>query len=261
MPKKWGQHFLIQPIYIEKILETAQVSENDPVLEIGPGKGILTEGLLRQKAWVTALEIDPKLHQLLEQRFHEATRLSLLQQDILKCEPQFLAKIHPPPYKVVANLPYNIATPIFFKLLAIRASLQSVTVMVQKEVAERICATVEQRAAYGALAVAAHVGFQRRMAFSVPPAAFSPPPKVESAVVHLIPKPCFLEREAEAAFLKWVQCVFNQRRKTLLNNLQRCCPQEFEKHEKYLKSHYAQKRTETLAPSELMELYDRLFSF
>ena len=260
MAKKWGQHFLIRPAYIEKILETAQVSEEDAVLEIGAGKGILTEGLLRQNAWVTALEIDSKLHHFLAKRFHQAPRLRLLQQDILRYDNHALSTIHPPPYKVVANLPYNIATPIFFKLLAIRASLQSITVMVQKEVAERICATVEERADYGVLAIAADVAFQRRMAFSVPPSAFSPPPKVESAVVHLLPKPNFWEPEKEQAFLKWVQCVFNQRRKTLLNNLQRCCPKEFERHHAHLKGKYEQKRTEALSPSELMELYCRLFS-
>lgn len=259
MSKKWGQHFLIRGKYIDRLLKTAQVSEGDRILEIGPGTGILTKALLRQKSWVTAIEIDPKLYHFLTQHFCQEERLVLLQQDILRCDPQVLEKIHPPPYKVVANLPYNIATPIFFKLLELRDFLQSITVMVQKEVAKRICATVAERASYGALAIAAEIGFERKLAFSLPPSAFSPPPKVDSAVVHLIPKPNVLAREEERLFLKWSHCLFNQRRKTLLKNLQRCCPQEFQRDEKHLRAQYAQKRAETLTTSELIELYHTLF--
>ncbi len=255
MPKKWGQHFLIRQRYIDQLLEVAHVSPEDNILEIGPGKGGLTSALLHQKSHVTAVEIDPDLYQFLTNRFLEEARLSLIQQDILQCDPAFLATLYPHPYKVVANLPYNISAPIFFKLLDVRQHLKSITVMVQKEVAQRLCATVKERKSYGVLSIAAEIGFERQWAFSIPPSAFSPPPKVDSAVVHLTPKPGLLSEEEEGIFLKWIQMIFNQRRKTLLNNLQRCAPNEFAVHQTQLKKRYAQKRAETLTLEELIALF------
>ncbi len=259
MPEKWGQHFLIRQSFVDQMLETAQISTDDRVLEIGPGKGMLTRALLARQARVTAIEVDPVLYGFLKKHFARDVSLLLLHRDVLECDREFLANLYPNPYKVVANLPYSIATPIFFKLLELRPWLQTITVMIQKEVAQRICATIKKRSFYGVLSLVAELGFERRLAFSIPPTAFSPIPKVESAVVHLVPKPRLFSAKEEQIFLKWIQRVFNQRRKTLLNNLQRCCPTEFKRHEIYLKEKYAQKRAETLTLQELIDLFQLLF--
>ncbi len=255
MSKKWGQHFLIEPNYVDQMLHVAQVDEDDCILEIGPGQGILTEALLQKKSQVTAVEIDPKLYQQLSKKLSQQKKFTPVNQDVLQYTPQELISFYPEPYKIVANLPYNIATPLFFKLLELREHLLSITVMVQKEVAERICATVDSRKAYGVLSIAAEVGFERKLAFSIPPSAFAPPPKVDSAVVHLLPKAKVMPAEKEAVFLRWIQGLFNQRRKTLLNNLQRCTPLAFQTHKSYLEKRYAKQRAETLTLSEFMELF------
>ena len=259
MAKKWGQHFLIRRSYVDQLLDTAQVASNDCILEIGPGKGILTHALLARQAKVTAIEVDPNLYCFLRKQFIREKALFLFNRDFLECEKEFLANLYPNAYKVVSNLPYNIATPVFFKLLELRHCLQSITVMMQKEVALRICATVKERAFYGVLSVVAELGFERKLSFSIPPNAFNPVPKVDSAVVYLIPKPGRISAEEERSFLKWVRLVFNQRRKTLLNNLQRCCPEEFKRHEFYLRNKYAKKRAETLTLQELTDLFQLLF--
>ena len=259
MAKKWGQHFLIRQSYVDQLLETAQVASNDCILEIGPGKGILTRALLARQATVTAIEVDPYLYSFLSEQFIREKAFFLFNRDFIECEMEFLANLYPSAYKVVSNLPYNIATPVFFKLLELRHCLQSITVMMQKEVALRICATVNERAFYGVLSVVAELGFERKLSFSIPPSAFYPVPKVDSAVVCLIPKPGRIPTEEERFFLKWVHLVFNHRRKTLLNNLQRCCPEEFKKHEFYLRKKYAKKRAETLTLQELMDLFQLLF--
>jgi len=268
MSRKWGQHFLSQSHYVEKILTTAQVKEGDAILEIGPGTGILTKSLLQQKADVTAIEIDPKLCQKLSQQFEQQepfigstgqpSVFRLIQQDILTLPPQQLVSLYPAPFKVIANLPYNISTPIFFKLLTFREHLQSITVMVQKEVAERICANVSDGKNYGVLSIAANIGFHRSYSFTVPPSAFTPPPKVDSAVIHLVPKPKILSPEKETLFLKWIQCVFNQRRKTLLNNLRRCSPSSFSAYKETLTQQYSQRRSETLTLEEFIDLFNLL---
>ena len=259
MAKKWGQHFLIRQFYIDQLLETAQVACDDCILEIGPGKGILTRALLTRQARVTAIEVDPNLYCVLREQLAREKALLLLNLDILQCEMEFLENLYPNTYKVVANLPYNITTPIFFRFLKLRPCLHSITVMMQKEVAQRICATVKERAFYGVLSLVAEFGFERVLAFSIPPNAFSPVPKVDSAVVQLIPKPRLFSAEMEQTFFKWIQQVFNHRRKTLLNNLQRCCPTEFKHHESYLREKYAKKRAETLTLPELIDLFQRLF--
>ncbi|MBF0288819.1 MAG: ribosomal RNA small subunit methyltransferase A [SAR324 cluster bacterium] len=256
MSKKWGQHFLIEPRYIDQMLDTAQVCETDCILEIGPGKGILTKAMLQKKSRVTAVEIDPKLYQDLSQQLSQQKKFTPVHHDILQYDSQELLSFYSGPFKIVANLPYNIATLLFFKLMELREHLISVTVMVQQEVAERICATIENRKAYGVLSIAAEIGFERKLAFSIPPSAFSPQPKVNSAVVHLVPKARVISTEKEISFLRWVQGLFNQRRKTLLNNLQRCTPLKFQAHQTYLIKRYDKQRAETLTLLEFIELFD-----
>lgn len=256
MPKKWGQHFLILPQIIENTLKTAHVQATDSILEIGPGKGILTHAMLQEQARVTAIEIDPNLAHYLRQEFSQGQQFTLIEQDILKIASSELESLFPNKFKVVANLPYNIATAIFFKLLETRHTLTSITIMVQKEVAERICATVEQRKAYGVLAIAAELAFERHYAFTIPPEAFSPPPKVDSAVIHLLPKAPLFATAREQHFLKWIQCLFNQRRKTLMNNLRRCSPDSFETHKSLLEDQFSNQRVETLSLEQLLELFN-----
>lgn len=258
MPQKWGQHFLVRPIYIEKMLEVAEIQEGDKILEIGPGKGVLTRAMLNQGAKVTAVEVDPELAAYLNQDLVPNSNFTLVHQDILSLQNSDLQKLFDGPFKIVANLPYNIATAIFFKVLEIREQLSSVTIMVQKEVAERMCATTDQRKAYGALSVAADLTFEREYSFTIPPDAYAPPPKVDSAVVHLHPKPMHSIEKGEQIFLRWVQEMFNQRRKTLLNNLRRCSPEFFEAHKFSLTQEFESLRVETLSTHQLLDLFQRI---
>ncbi len=256
--KKWGQHFLVQTQYVDRMLELAQIQADDHIVEVGPGKGILTRALLQKEAWVTSIEVDPDLFQSLSKRVQFSEKFVGIHRDILDFSNDELLQLHSLPYKVVANLPYNIATVIFFKLLEVRSHLTSITVMVQKEVAERLCATPKDGKAYGVLAIAAEVTFARQYGFTVPPSAFSPPPRVDSAVLTLIPKAPLFDATRESRFLQWVQQIFNQRRKTLLKNLQRCSPQRFPIHQEYLTEKYGSCRAETLSPQEFIDLFQLL---
>ena len=223
MRQKWGQHFLVQERYVHKILQVAKVTREDTILEIGPGRGILTQALLKAGANVVAIEIDPTLYQFLQQRVTHP-QLTLIHGDFLGFPTSTLEELFPAPFKVVANLPYESATAILFRFLTWRDYLQSVTVMIQKDVAERICALPQDGKRHGFLSLAMTLGFQRHLAFSVPSHAFQPPPKVTSSVIHLIPQGSGWNASQEQAFLEWNRRLFVQRRKTLINNLQHGYP-------------------------------------
>ena len=149
--KKWGQNFLISQKVVESIVQAADVKNGDSILEIGPGLGILTRALLDRNSQVTAIEIDPELCVKLRKRFSKEERFTLLEKDVMELAPEDLANLIPAPAKVVANLPYNIATPLILRMLPVRKAWQSLTLMIQYEVAERICATPESGKAYGPL--------------------------------------------------------------------------------------------------------------
>lgn len=214
--KSLGQHFLKDKAVIQAAMQMAQIQATDTVIEIGPGKGILTQALLDTGAQVLAIELDPRMVQYLEATLANP-RLTVIQEDVLKVDwRQLLAG--KPQVKVVANLPYYITSPIVQSLLASRELFQNIVLMVQKEVAERIAAEPGGRT-YGILSVAVQVYAEVELGTIVPPAAFDPPPEVHSQLIKLTPRKKISLATSEEVFFRIVRAAFSQRRKTILNSL------------------------------------------
>lgn len=213
--KKLGQNFLIDSSVVKKIVDAAEISAGDEVLEIGPGIGTLTQGLLEAGAKVTAVEIDKKLPAVLEKTLEGYENFKLIQGDILKVD---IEKIIPPNFKVVANLPYYITTQILLTLLEKKLPVTKIVTMVQKEVAERMTAAPNSKI-YGAMTVAVQFRADVKIAFEVPPIAFLPHPEVTSAVVVCDVRESPFKVADEEFFIKVVRAAFGQRRKTLVNSL------------------------------------------
>ena len=212
--KRLGQNFLIDAGVVDGILNAAEISAGDEVLEIGPGIGTLTQGLLESGAKVTAVELDKKLPAVLAQTLAGYENFKLVQGDILKVD---VEKLMPPNFKVVANLPYYITTQILLTLMEKRLPITKIVTMVQREVAERMTAAPDSKT-YGAMSVAVQFRSNVRIAFDVPPESFLPRPEVTSAVVVCdIKEPPF--QVDEEFFTKVVRAAFGQRRKTLFNSL------------------------------------------
>lgn len=214
-----SQNFLADPDVLQGILDLAEVQPGTRVLEIGPGLGILTGGLLDGGAEVTAIELDAGLARYLRERFAEpieAGRLRLIEGDALDLE---MTELVPAPFRVVANLPYHITSPILHRLLGRPPSPERLVLMVQAEVAERIAAP-PGRMSYLSVFVQYHAAV--RVALRVPPEAFEPAPKVASAVIVLEPLAHLaLEAAREPALWGLVQSGFRERRKMLRNVLAR----------------------------------------
>jgi len=212
--KRLGQNFLIDSAVVDGIVDAAEIAEGDNVLEIGPGIGTLTQGLLEAGANVTAVELDKKLPAVLAQTLEGYENFKLIQGDILKVD---IEELMPQNFKVVANLPYYITTQILLTLMERKLPLTKIVTMVQKEVAERMIAAPCSKA-YGAMTVAVQFRADVRIAFDVPPESFMPRPEVTSSVVVCdIREPPF--KVDETFFTKVVRAAFGQRRKTLLNSL------------------------------------------
>jgi 16S rRNA (adenine1518-N6/adenine1519-N6)-dimethyltransferase len=221
-PKKsLGQHFLKDRSVPPRIAQAARLEPDDFVLEIGPGLGVLTEALAQridpQRGRLLAIELDNTLLPHLRDRFASHPHVSFLHADVLDVDPATLTEGHP--YKLVANLPYYITSAILRHFLETEARPTSMTVMVQREVAERMVARPPEMSL---LAVAVQFYGQPKIVFRVPPGAFNPPPKVDSAVVHIAvyqpgERPAIVA--SEAAFFKVAQAGFGQRRKQLANTL------------------------------------------
>lgn len=210
-----GQHFLVDRGIVRRIVDAAGVVPGETVLEIGPGRGILTEGLLAAGARVVAVEMDRGLHAALAERLGGEERLTLHHADALR----FDLRVVPAPYKVVANLPYQVTTPLLFRLLEAHAAPSMAVLMVQREVADRLVAEPGTKE-YGVLTVAVRAWAECAMCFPVPPGAFRPPPKVRSMVVRITPRARPLLPEAEmAGFMAVVRAALGRRRKTLKNAL------------------------------------------
>ncbi|MEC8434976.1 MAG: 16S rRNA (adenine(1518)-N(6)/adenine(1519)-N(6))-dimethyltransferase RsmA [SAR324 cluster bacterium] len=256
MKRKWGQHFLVRERYVQRMIGLASVRAGDQVLEIGPGRGVLTRALLEIGAFVKAVEIDPSLQGFLQQEFAGSSEFQLLCGDSLALP---IEEILPAsqPARIVANLPYNVATAIFFHLLPWREYWNSWTLMVQYEVAQRICTTAEGGKSYGTLSLAGSLGFERKLAFEVPPDAFAPPPKVNSAVVHLWPRKSGWSQEQEQNFLEFVRRLFQQRRKTLIGNLKQQFPNWFQQERESLEEQYLKLRPENLEFEDWRKLYEQ----
>ena len=219
--KKFGQNFLIDEHVLDKIIRAAEITKDDYVLEIGPGIGTMTQYLACAAREVTAVEIDRALIPILEDTLKEYDNVSIINEDILKVDIAALAKEKNGgrPIKVVANLPYYITTPIIMGLFESHVPLESITVMVQKEVADRMQVGPGTKD-YGALSLAVHYYAEPYIVANVPPNCFMPRPAVGSAVIRLKrhQKPP-VEVMDEKLMFRLIRASFNQRRKTLANGL------------------------------------------
>jgi 16S rRNA (adenine1518-N6/adenine1519-N6)-dimethyltransferase len=217
--KRLGQHFLSDKNIIDKIVKAADISAGERVLEIGPGTGALTGALLDAGAYVTAIEIDSKLSGLLQERFSGVERFALHTGDVLKFSFPDLSRDPGASFKVVSNLPYNISAPLLFKFIEEREALTGLVVMLQKEVAERICSGPGTKN-YGILSVLLSLYYDASREFDVSRNCFSPPPKVDSTVLSFsrlaVPR---VEVCDYGFFLGVVKSAFGRRRKMLLNSL------------------------------------------
>ena len=219
--KHYGQNFLVDERVLERIIKAAEISSDDYVLEIGPGIGTLTEALVQAAGKVCAVEIDKTLIPVLSDIFAEYDNLEIRNEDILKTDIRRIAeeKNGGSPIKIVANLPYYITTPILMKLLESGAPIESITVMVQLEVADRMRSGPGSKN-YGAISLAIRYYAEPELICRVPGNAFIPRPNVDSAVLKLSRRkvPPVDTRNPDAMF-RLIRAAFNQRRKTLLNGI------------------------------------------
>ena len=219
--KTLGQNFLIDKNVLNKIVSASELNENSCVLEIGPGAGTLTRRLAETGARCTAVEIDKALLPILGETLAGFDNFNLINSDILKVDLKKLIKdeFDNKPFHVIANLPYYITTPIIMQILESRLSVVSMTLMVQKEVADRMCATCGSKE-YGALSVAVQYYTIPTVICRAEPHCFIPQPKVASSVVHLkVSATPTVTVSDEKKFFAIVKSSFGQRRKTLLNAL------------------------------------------
>ena len=219
--KKFGQNFLINTNILEDIIEAAQITKEDFVLEIGPGIGTMTQYLCESAREVVAVEIDKNLIPILQDTLSVYDNVEVINDDILKVDIKTLAEERNGgrPIKVVANLPYYITTPIIMGLFESHVPIDSITIMVQKEVADRMQEGPGSKE-YGALSLAVQYYANPKIVVNVPPSCFMPQPKVGSAVIRLTrhEQPP-VEVEDEKLLFQIIRASFNQRRKTLANGL------------------------------------------
>lgn len=217
-----GQHFLRDRSVVDRILDLVQPTARDLVIEIGPGRGALTEALAARAGRLLALEIDADLVAALQARFADASHVEIRHADARRFVAGGLRALVPGPdgrVVVLGNLPYSVGKPILAALVEAGPQIDEMALMLQKEVAERVAAAPGSKT-YGALSVLTQASAAVRLSFTVPPGAFSPPPRVESAVIHLTP-----HREPPVAiadssrFGVVVRAAFSQRRKSLANAL------------------------------------------
>jgi 16S rRNA (adenine1518-N6/adenine1519-N6)-dimethyltransferase len=219
--KKYGQNFLIDTHVLDKIINAAEITKEDMVLEIGPGIGTLTQYLCESAREVIAVEIDKFLIPILEDTLSSYNNVTVLNEDILKFDINKLVqeKNNGKPVKIVANLPYYITTPIIMGLFETHVPIENITVMVQKEVADRMQSGPGSKD-YGALSLAVQYYAKPYIAANVPPNCFMPRPNVGSAVIRLaLHKDNPVKVKDERLMFKIIRESFNQRRKTLVNGL------------------------------------------
>ena len=211
--KKFGQNFLVDRYYISKIINEINPKEESNILEIGPGKGAITEPILKKINHISVVEIDPDMIKILKHKI-STKNISILAEDVLGINDEFFEKFN----KIIGNLPYYIATEIILKLTKIYSSSSELYFMVQKEVAERITANPSSKS-FGRLSVILQYYFDTELLFELPPEAFSPQPKITSAFIRLIRKkrvsPKVINKDN---FEQIVKIAFSQKRKTIKNN-------------------------------------------
>ncbi len=218
--KKFGQNFLIDANILDAIVSSAEIGPEDTVLEIGPGMGSMTQVICENAKKVIAVEIDTKLIPVLTETLSPYDNVSIINKDILKIDINELATEYgAKSFKVVANLPYYITTPIIMQLLEAKSLIESITVMVQSEVADRMKASPGGKD-YGALSLAVQYFAEPKVMMKVSPECFMPKPKVESSVIRL---QCYekppVDVKDEKLLFKLIRASFNQRRKTLANGI------------------------------------------
>lgn len=217
MSKKLGQNFLIKRGIVDEIVKAADLQEGEPVLEIGPGIGTLTQGLAQSGANVTAIELDTRLLEVLDTTLAQYSNVTIVHGDVLKLDVPSI--MNNEPFKVVANLPYYITTPIIMSLLESRLPIERLVVMVQKEVALRMVAKPGTKD-YGALSVAVQYYTKPDIVLDVPPKSFLPAPAVTSSVIRCVlrDKPP-VDVIDEKLFFRVVKAGFAQRRKKFANTM------------------------------------------
>jgi len=211
--KKFGQNFLVDRYFISRIVNEVNPKEGNNILEIGPGKGAITEPILKKTNHISVVEIDPDMIKILKHKI-STKNISILAEDVLGINDEFFEKFN----KIIGNLPYYIATEIILKLTKIYSSSSELYFMVQKEVAERITANPSNKS-FGRLSVILQYYFDTELLFELPPEAFSPQPKITSAFIRLIRKkrvsPKVINKDN---FEQIVKIAFSQKRKTIKNN-------------------------------------------
>lgn len=220
--KNFGQNFLIDETTVNAIVESAEISKEDVILEIGPGLGTLTSRLLEKAGKVICIELDKKMLDILKDRFHLYKNFELINEDVLKVDLENLIDTNLKQFKnakVVANLPYYITTPIIMKLLESKLNLKTITVMVQKEVAERLV-EIPGNKNCGTITYTIHYYTNPKLVVNVPNTSFIPSPKVDSSVIQLeLLKEPKVKPLDENLFFKIIKTAFLQKRKTLINTL------------------------------------------
>lgn len=222
--KSLGQNFLISQEVVNAIVESSQITKEDLIIEIGPGLGTLTKYLLEKAGKVICIELDKKMIKILEDRFSLYQNFTLINQDVLKVDLQTIIEKEKQNkeiknVKIVANLPYYITTPIIMKLLEEQLDLETITVMIQKEVADRLIAIPGEKET-GAITYSVYYYAQAQGILEVPNSSFIPEPEVTSKVIQLtIRKEPPVKVNAREVMFRIIKCAFMQRRKTLLNAL------------------------------------------
>ncbi len=260
--KKFGQNFLIDPHVLDKIIRSADITKEDCVIEIGPGIGCVTQALLEHAGKVISIEIDDQLIPILTEQFGSEPNFKLIHKDVLKVDLKQLIEEESPnkKVKVVANLPYYITTPIIMTLLENELPIESITVMVQKEVADRLASQPGSKQ-YGAITVSVNYFCETYLVANVPRNCFMPRPNVDSAVIQLriYDEPAVKVGNIKQMF-KIIKAAFLLRRKTLLNTLAAHADLGIEKEKlKQLLDESgvgAQTRGETLSIEEFAKLSD-----
>ena len=230
--KKFGQNFLIDSNILESIVSAADITKDDFVLEIGPGIGTMTQYLCDAARQVVAVEIDKMLIPILKDTLSEYDNVEVINQDVLKLDIKALAqeKNNGKPIKVVANLPYYITTPIIMGLFESKVPIESITIMVQKEVADRM-QTGPGSKDYGALSLAVQYYADAKVQLNVSASCFMPRPNVDSAVIKLTAHEKPVVDVDETLMFKVIRASFNQRRKTLVNGLKNSSELDYTKEE------------------------------
>ena len=258
--KKWGQHFLADRNILKKVVKTAGIEKEDVVLEVGPGLGEMTQALAHEAKKVIAVEIDARLVEILRNKLADIPNVEILQGDILKLDLRKRLGSEKRPVKVVANLPYQISTPLLFHFIDSKDLFSALILMLQREVAERMVAPPGKKA-YGPLSVLVQSVADISICFIVKPSAFFPPPEVESAVIRLSWKERpMIAPEQEDWFRAVVKGCLGYRRKTLANALKHSdllLPENLEKRLEEMGID-PRRRPETLSVKEFVDLASTL---